>query len=288
MAGTRQTHVAILTYEGPQHWEQTMTGMLTQFFLDTANINTAVSTYVIQNGLQTNDGEDVDSIQVLHDGFYSKQLCTLPYFVELNRRCDPAFEYAVMFVFAHGEGASEFHNEPAFLNFSPHADPPVVHASRVTEDGLCLPDLLTHAKLVILCCCHADELVPAYLATEGNDIPDICFYDCPALHAVTHAIFLGWLIKTMDCNRTLKRNPDLRTLYLGAREGVRSILYQLKQCEDAEHLFEHLLEWGCLSRYAQEPRRYVSSCCYICVLILPYICPPHTAFYVSSYYFEKE
>ena len=219
MAGTRQTHVTILTYEGPEHWEQTMAGMLTQFFLDTANINTAVSTYVVDNAMHTDDGLEVDNMHVVLGGFYSKQLCTLPYFVELNRTCDPAFEFAVQFVFAHGFRADAFHKEPAFLNFSPGHDPPVVHASRVTEDGLCLPDVLTHAKLVILCCCHADELVPAYLATEGNDIPDICFYNCDVLHSVTHAIFVGWLIKTMDCNRMIKRNPDLRTLYLGARGG---------------------------------------------------------------------
>jgi hypothetical protein len=252
MAGTRATSVRILTFEGPHHWEQTLAGMLTQFFLDTCNINTAVSTYVVHNTLHTDDDEDVDNIHVVLDGFYSKQICTLPYLVQLNRECADDFECAVMFVFAHGGAADKFHKEPAFLNFSAHDDPPTVYASRVGQDGLCLPDVLTHAKLVILCCCHGDELLPAYFEAQGNDIPDICFYDCPILHSVTHAIFVAWLIKTMDCNRLLKRNPDLQTLYLGGREAVRSILYQIKQCDEAEDLWEHLLDWGCISSYAQE------------------------------------
>jgi hypothetical protein len=255
IAGTRRTHVTILKYEGEEHCEQTMTGMLTQFFLDKNNINTAVSTYVIKNGLADNDDLELENVQVLDDGFYSKQICTLSYFVHLNQSCDPDFQFPVMFVFAHGEPMNELHEEPTLLNFSPHDDPPVVHASRVTEDGLCLNDLMTHSKLVILCCCHDDELLQGYLAEQGNDIPDICFYDYHRLHVVTHAIFVAWLIKVMDSNGAIRKNPSLDALYLGARHSVRSILFQIQQCDDTQDLCHHLLLWGCISKYAQEKAR---------------------------------
>jgi hypothetical protein len=98
MTGTRRTHVTILTHEGAEHWEQTMAGMLTQFFLDNNNINTAVSTYIINNRLQDDEGLELENVKVLDDGFYSKQICTLPHFVHLNRVCDPDFQFPVLFV----------------------------------------------------------------------------------------------------------------------------------------------------------------------------------------------
>ena len=56
----------------------------------------------------------------------------------------------------------------------------------------------------------------------------------------------------MDYTLILKKDPTPEQLYIGIRHSLRSIIYVIHQCENDHDMFwDHLLEWGIISKYTQ-------------------------------------
>jgi hypothetical protein len=158
----------------------------------------------------------------------------------------------VIFIFAHGNEKDEFHKEPSYLTFHEELDEFAVYAKRNGEGSICLHDVIRNSNFVFLMCCSGNNILEDYLSEQGNDIPDILYYDCDLVLQLTHAIFVGWLIKIMDSNSIIIRNPYPDEIYRGVRHSVRSILYIVKQCKTHIEFWDKLLEWGCISYYKTE------------------------------------
>ena len=96
--------------------------------------------------------------------------------------------------------------------------------------------------------------MPAYLAERSNDFPDIVYYKCGLVMQVTHAVFVGWLIKIMD-SADIGCNPKAEELYNGVKQSVVKIMDMVQQCENKDEFFDNLIEWGCISKYTTEKEK---------------------------------
>jgi hypothetical protein len=158
----------------------------------------------------------------------------------------------VIFIFAHGNERDKFNKVPAYLTFREEPDEFEVHAKRNGEESVCLHDVIRNSNFVFLMCCAGNDILEDYLSEQGNDIPDILYYNCDLVLQITHAIFVGWLIKIMDSNSIIVKNPYPDEIYRGVRHSVRKILYLVKQWKTHIEFWDNLLEWGCISYYRTE------------------------------------
>ena len=239
----RNSYVGILTHEGPKQHEQTNVGMLTQFFLDNNNVATGVKTFVIDNAT----GDRV--VTLAEAANYSKELCNVVHLQNLEY-----IPTSVMFILCHGSKKSDRYKTP-YLGFSEDADRNILYPCSGFSQTIWLHHVIKKSKLVFLMCCNCDQIVPAYLAERSNDFPDIVYYNCGLVMQVTHAIFVGWLIKIMDSDETIGCNPTAEDLYHGIKESVLKIMFLVQQCADKDTFLDNLIEWGCISKYTTEKEK---------------------------------
>jgi hypothetical protein len=48
---------------------------------------------------------------------------------------------------------------------------------------------------------------------------------------------MGWLIKMIDSNEYIGRNPTVEALYHGVKQSVVEIMSMVRQCEDKDEFF---------------------------------------------------
>ena len=240
---TRKCCVGILTHEDLTQHEQADVGMLTQFFLDNNNVATGVKTFVVDNAI----GDHV--VTLVKADNYSKTVCQVVHLINLGYT-----PTAVMFILCHGSAESERYNTP-YLGFSGDADRNILYPCSGFSRMLWMHHVICKSKLVFLMCCNCDQIVPAYLAERRNDFPDIVYFNCGTVMQITHSIFMGWLIKMIDSNEYIGRNPTVEALYHGVKQSVVEIMSIVRQCDDKDEFFGNVIEWGCIAKYTTEKEK---------------------------------
>jgi hypothetical protein len=236
-------YVGILTHEGRTQHEQMCVGSLSQFFPDNNNVATGVKTFVIDNAI----GDRVVNLAKADN--YSKTVCQVPYLINVGYDAHP-----VMFILCHGSERSAKYRTP-YLNFSEDAARNILYPCSGFSKEICLHHVICNSKLVFLMCCNCDQIVPAYLAERRNDFPDIVYFNCGTVMQITHSIFMGWLIKMIDSNVYIGRNPIVEALYHGVKQSVVEIMSMVRQCKDKDEFFGNVIEWGCIAKYTTEKEK---------------------------------
>ena len=245
--------VTILTHEsGRLHWEQTSAAMLTQFFLSSTSIATSVDTYVVHNELP----QSVDTLHLCREQFYCKSICRGSFKKWQNSSFTESEYKPIMFIFSHGTPGD---SDPYFT-FTEQPTDVVVYAARRSQSRPCFHDVIAYSTFVCLLSCAGGDIVRAYLAdrrlVKDPEIPDdIVYFDSLDVHHTTQAIFVAWLIHKLDAAKCLPHNPSPRELHLACRDSVCQMLHELHQCDSAKDFWEHLLDWGCLSKYTEQKAR---------------------------------
>jgi hypothetical protein len=244
-----RSNVLILTHDGYHHVTQTTSNMLATFFTDPNNIRTGVKTFIVDNAIVTH--KEMPVFSMIHDSNYSKNICSVKYLLTVSHSLDiPA---PVMFIFCHGS-RGQSSDETSYLNFSDEDSKNVIFSKRIDKnpDDLCLHDVIFKSNLVFLACCAGNQIVQEYLSEQNKDAPDIVYFNCDCVRQLTTMIFVVWLIKIMDSTLMLKQDPTPEQSYKGIRHSLRSIIYVIHQCENDHDMFwDHLLEWGVISKYTQ-------------------------------------
>ena len=233
--------------------------MLTQFFLDNNNVATGVKTFVIDNAIGHN------AVNMTSMDNYTKKLCNVPHLMNLEYVPTP-----VMFILCHGSARSAALETP-YLGFSEESGSNMLYPCSGFSPTIWMQHVICNTKLVFLMCCNCDQIVPAYLEGrkndqikyEGrkrdrpydNDSTDIVYFNCGTIMQITHAIFVGWLIKMMDSVDVIGSNPSAEALHHGVKQSVAKIMSMVSQCKDKDKFFDNLIEWGCISKYTTEKEK---------------------------------
>jgi hypothetical protein len=86
--------------------------------------------------------------------------------------------------------------------------------------------------MVVLMCCHGDQIVEDYVSEMANKIPDIFFYKRATVVKTTHIILLALLIILIDSDSTLRNDPAALELYSAVKRSILTILKIVKWCKD--------------------------------------------------------
>jgi hypothetical protein len=260
---TKNAYVAILTSENiairksslhAQTLELTNVAMLTEFFLDNANISTGVKTFLLDDEAVSETGR----LFITNTWNYTKEICNVDFFwhVIMGDFFDvPKPVMPVMFIFAHGNGGGGDDN---YISFGDHGKnivltKPQSGPSGPSWDHTCLHNVIKGSKLVFLSCCHGGAIVREYLSMYGdaqaNEIPDILYWDGEHVLHIANAIFCGWLIMVMDTANSpqFEENPKEDNLYKGVKQSIKRIIGMVLDCKGDEDKFTEILhKWGCI------------------------------------------
>ena len=265
---TKKSYVIIISHEGDVvPFELTNVDILTQFFTDWNNIRTGVRCYIID--------KDHACATLVHLPNYVKELCDVRLLSQetlSNIDWKNGFDYGfppVTFLLCHGGKRDE--NEPSFLNFGErrhddnHFDTTrKVWACKPSEEEqdlhplywpgeIFLQDLIGTSKIVVLMCCHCDEIVEDYISEMDNKIPHIFYFKRAGVVKTTVIILLALLINLIDSDRTLEKDPTTEQLFSVVKRSIITILKIVKWCtNDIKKFWDFLLDMGVVSQYKSE------------------------------------